>query len=418
MQIYNEECAHYLKKFAEEEWRHDFQDFQTTVDRLSRSKIDILSPHGIPLSYRKFIVGGFFHKKMSKEELKKFSDYYWSVLNKYIDEYKAEYYAYYWASAYVEFDIIKHNPQITWNYNFVMTNPNITWEIILENPSFPWDFFNLSYNTNITFDIVKQNPDPMSTLRAAAQKLGLQMPPAPTADHEELIYRKKCMWNYFNMTYHIPVETILENINHDWDFVWLSGNKIKMEHVLAYPHKKWSIFELSTNPNITMEDIVAHQEFDWDYDEVSYNPNFTLETPQKYPWIQWSLKNYSLNRNIDLEVIKNNPDFKWNYEYLSSNPSTPVKYILSTPEKKWNYYSISHLNSNITLDLLKSWIKSPKINLKSLGYGDNIYNLCVKDYNNYVKYQTQHFDKMKSVHAELLAVLFSPENYWYMENLK
>jgi len=56
-------------------------------------------------------------------------------------------------------DIIRENPDKSWNWFAISRNPNITWDIIRENPDKPWYWDAISRNPNITMDIIRENPD-------------------------------------------------------------------------------------------------------------------------------------------------------------------------------------------------------------------------------------------------------------------
>lgn len=398
-----------ISKLAKEEWRHYFVDFFNKYLNISEKiSVDILNEKdGIPMIYEDFLVNG------SKD-----GNYYWDIIKKYEETFNPR--VYHWASFYVPIDTILKNPSPHWVWDNISLNLTVTWQHVLENPSYPWNFYYLSSNKNFTFEIAQAYPEPYEIIRVAAAASGSYPPP-------DEIWPNKYNWNYCNLTYNTPIKTILENLRYDWDIVYLS-EKVTMANVLAHPEIRWSELELSSNPNITMEDIVEHQEIMWDYEEVSVNPNFTLDTPKKYPHIDWKYTYYSSNKNITLETIQDNPDFNWNYIELSKNPKIPLSYINSTLSKGWDFDMILLHNEEITLDIIADLITQKKINKYKLysNYFDNQYasyfikqyNVLSKDYNSYVKSRTAHFERMQEIHIELIDVLFSPDNYWYIENLR
>ena len=56
----------------------------------------------------------------------------------------------------ISLDVLKYKSSSV--YHNLSRNPNITWEIIKNNPNLNWNYKHLSSHKNITWDIVKNNP--------------------------------------------------------------------------------------------------------------------------------------------------------------------------------------------------------------------------------------------------------------------
>jgi hypothetical protein len=70
---------------------------------------------------------------------------------------------YFWAgiscNKNIDWDIIKANRDLPWNWDLMSGNPIITWDIVCDNVDISWCYKNLSMNANITWEIVTANPD-------------------------------------------------------------------------------------------------------------------------------------------------------------------------------------------------------------------------------------------------------------------
>ncbi len=56
----------------------------------------------------------------------------------------------------IPFSVIREDPNLR---SWITSIPNISWDIIKNNPEFSWDFYQISSNPNITQKIVKNNPE-------------------------------------------------------------------------------------------------------------------------------------------------------------------------------------------------------------------------------------------------------------------
>jgi hypothetical protein len=55
-------------------------------------------------------------------------------------------------------------------------NPDITWEIVKDNPDKTWNWYGLSMNPNITCEILKDNPDQFLYYRGLSRNTFLYEP--------------------------------------------------------------------------------------------------------------------------------------------------------------------------------------------------------------------------------------------------
>ena len=103
----------------------------------------------------------------------------------------------------INFQIVKENNDMRWDYWYLSKNPNITWEIVQENPDKPWNYWSLSANPNITFQIVQTNP---------------LMHFVPTKSDMNWDY------NYLSENPNITYKIVKNNPNINWNFFNLSRN--------------------------------------------------------------------------------------------------------------------------------------------------------------------------------------------------
>ena len=141
------------------------------------------------------------------------------------------------------------------------------------------------------------------------------------------------------------VGSLYQEIKIEWSFHWF-------QYIKDNPGK-YSLDELSSNPNITWEIVQANPNILWDYDFLSMNPNIT-----------W-------------EIVQANQDKKWYYNWLSQNPNITWEIVQANPEKDWNYMLLRK----------NDFIKKRLIE-------------CYKS----------HYSKVIKVHEELIAIVLKTEN--------
>lgn len=361
----------------------------------------ILDENDIPTSIMSIVYLNMKHKHRNKN----FIETLWKRVHALIikNHLEDDTILFFWLSYYMTWDIIQKHPEFHWNTSNVSANSSITWDIVLQNPSYDWNFKYMSTNENITVDIVKQYPEPYKIL---------------TTTPENAKQQTKYNWCMSSMTYHTPLETILENMFYNWDFMWL-GERVPFEVILKYPEIDWGNYEISTNPNIKIEDVISHPELKWDMDCLAYNPSITIEDLKKHPEININKKYFSYNTNITEKTMEENPNFPWSYDCLSENPNIPLSYILNHPEKNWDYSKITYTNLDMTYDILEKWLKEKKVKLTYLTSNTFINPKCViREKEEYLDAYKKHYSILQQVHEEMIDVLYNYDNSWYFENLK
>ena len=167
-----------------------------------------------------------------------------------------------------EHHILKYIDKITWDWNSLFLNGNISVDFILENKyenynieysliyeslttkyiekninKSYWDFNRLSNNPKLTFNIVKNNLD------------------------------KEWNWNKLSKYLKINIEDVVNNITFPWNWTKLSKNTyltIGMICIDKYPNLPWNWSDLSENPNITVEFVKKYSNYN-NIDYIDWN---------------------------------------------------------------------------------------------------------------------------------------------------
>lgn len=130
----------------------------------------------------------------------------------------------------ITLDIIKGNPDKSWNWNSLSMNPNVTVDFIKANLHRPWNWYWISKNKNISWDFIAAN---------------LNLP---------------WDWNVLSSSEDINWDIIEKNPHQAWNFFHLSNNKaihkpspgfkakfLREWHARNVIKRYW--FHCSTNPD-------------------------------------------------------------------------------------------------------------------------------------------------------------------------
>ena len=188
---------------------------------------------------------------------------------------------------------------MTWDFDRLLGNPNITWDIIQNNPQIHWNYEHFKMNVNLTYEIVKNNPSIKLVDRVMINTHFLNTCPW---------YKKvtKLTWEMLN-------------------------NPI---YNLSIDYRLWNLsYCIYLNPNTTWETVKNNPDKPWDYSQLSMNKNITWDIVKDSQDSSWNYSLLSLNQNITWDIVIDNPNIKWNWAYLCTNPSIfkltdqDVKYI-------------------------------------------------------------------------------------------
>jgi hypothetical protein len=238
---------------------------------------------------------------------------------------------------------------------------SLTFEIIENYPDIKWDYFILTSNINIPIDFIKKNLD------------------------------KNFNWYHLSLT--VDIETIFENIELPWKYIYISKNSnLREHHIIKYKDKiNWDWNSLLLNGNISIDFIMDHKENDyqieygliyscltskfissninkpfWNFNELSKHPSITLNIVKNNKNKEWNWGKLSKYLKINIEDVLENNDLPWNWNKLSKNTYLTIgmKCIIKYPHLPWNWYYLSE-SPNITIDFIKKYS-----NINNLDYVD------------------------------------------------
>jgi hypothetical protein len=163
----------------------------------------------------------------------------------------------------------------------------------------------------------------------------------------------------------INENTVIKNLNFNWNLVYLSRNPSISFHFLEY---------------LIRMDKIEYSESDLDcyYNNICKNPTYTIKNALNEKKNINNLYTYSLNTSIKWDDIINNMDFNWNFRYLSKNRNISFQNIIDNLHFDWNYNEI---------------IKNPIFNIKDIyklpklkKYASEYYENPNFDFNEYISF--------------------------------
>ena len=98
-------------------------------------------------------------------------------------------------------EIIRDNPDKSWNWYNVSCNASVTWDIIKANPDKHWNFSSLTDNKNITWDIINSNPD-----------------------HD---------WNWLFLSKEVHIDTIGQHVDKPWHWNYCQSQNVLQHHKIS-----------------------------------------------------------------------------------------------------------------------------------------------------------------------------------------
>lgn len=121
----------------------------------------------------------------------------------------------------------------------------------------------------------------------------------------------------------------------------------------THPHiskQDWTMYDLTSNPNITMNDIMSHQNMNWCMYGILANSSLTLNDIETIYSKFW---NYSLEqmlqRSIRFQMNLKKPEI-----FLSMNQSVPLQWFMQNKEHiRWSYYELAR-HREMTIDVMEA----------------------------------------------------------------
>lgn len=185
----------------------------------------------------------------------------------------------------VTLDTVKENPDISWDFEMLSANPNITFEMITTiNPS------DLGYpeQTWSIFTFVNSNPNATIENLRKLHKLGLI----------DLANECICATSF-------SFEDIKNNLDIHWNKESLSTHKeVTIDIIKNYPQIQFDRRMLSANPNVTMDIVKANPEIFVHTELLSANPGITMQDIINNPQYRWWTGQILKNNNITIEYIE------------------------------------------------------------------------------------------------------------------
>lgn len=256
---------------------------------------------------------------------------------------------------------------LTWNWVDLSQNPNMTWEFIENNPNFAWNWASVCLNPCITPDIIRNNPG------YAWHFSLLSRNPSMTREFVEEMKDRADPWGNWDshgllMNPSVSSSVEIENnpnshcVIYNPNVTWASvkNNKYITDNISCYI--------LSTNPGMKLDNILYNPGpfFLWDWDGLSTNPNITWEFVKQTTHRPWNYNKLSANPAITWENVCETPEREWSFSMLSTNPNIPCDMLQTDP--RFSKHGMRYANPNITLKLIRAWVKKYEIDWVWLSY--------------------------------------------------
>lgn len=283
----------------------------------------------------------------SKDQIDKFSNHLWTLINKF--------------------------PHEDWNWKYITSNRNTSWQKIQQYP----------HRMNIGY--ICKNENALAYYLTNSLKWHKHLPILFSYMSRELICQiPKCDWKIFyisknkNLTWNF-----FYKYKRPWDwyeifqFVYLNqnildflknSNYISLEYLSVNPYITWEFIStnpripwnwyfLSKNLNITWSIILQFLSQSWDWNELSVRKDTTWEIIYTNLYLPWNWDWISANPNITFEIITTYPQYPWNWVVLSS--VIPINTIIKNPQFPWDWDEISGYNHSITWRIIDQNLQLP-----------------------------------------------------------
>ena len=279
----------------------------------------------------------------------------------------------------IDMEFINKSHNITdLNLNwYKITNrcPKIKCEDILNNPHLPWDINNIYYKKGLTNDLVIKYSNiinfPFSNRKGIIRNRGINMDKfikyVIKENENNINCKKKCLEDRIvkRNLFKITKEYLIDNINDDWDWEFISNQScVDLEVFEKYPDKPWNPVKVMSNKNIKQVDIIDilenkvniniikgkyvvefKQKFNSCIDNyeimqgITANPNNNISIVDKYNYLPWDWVTISYIYEID-EVFLRKYKYKLNCDSLSNNPNITFNMIILNIDMNWNWIDL------------------------------------------------------------------------------
>jgi hypothetical protein len=247
-------------------------------------------------------------------------------------------------------EIVKSNPDIVWDYDYLSNHPCITQQVIFEN----LDLFksyennpNIKKIINLENDYIKL----VNYFNGISKDLETEHNSNLETEH--------------NNDYLLDVDYVLklENINSYLSWVNIATNKnINLSLFRYYLENVYSNLVLYKKSHTNKCLCIIHKRTDEEI--LKDQKNIIIKKFLNNETIINSLLIQSKYKNLLWEIIKFNSHVSWDYHYLSSHPCITWQEIIENPELNWSYRELCN-NINMTLDNIKLFIKFNNVEINN-----------------------------------------------------
>jgi len=180
-------------------------------------------------------------------------------------------------------------------------------------------------------------------------------------------------WNIISQRDDLTLEYIEKWISV-LDHIDLCGNKaLTWEYFMTRYSRKWTVFHMSYNPNVTWEIVLNNKDLGWNwhglskimpYEVIKANPtpldgywdydqtNFTFEQ-----YISLGITNFTeaimraISKTASLDIIMKNTELYWNWDIISSREDIPLLDLLAAK----NFVGMTHyiaMRKDLTCEII------------------------------------------------------------------
>jgi hypothetical protein len=269
---------------------------------------------------------------------------------------------------YIDFEFVKNNYLLNWNWKSLSKNIYLTIEFIIANENLinKWDWCEITNNKNILYDYyVNTNlPWDKSILFTNNQITNI-----------DYIKKNKNIWYEISKSSKFDYKIFNEIISHKNDLQYINWSNIPL-HLFIDRNKlkftnliKWNMDYISSIPDLKIKYIIQHPNIKWNWNNIS---KFTKDINIILNDIPENINDNNSYDSCELLPYENISglsniisSYPWNFTLLSQNENLKINHIIYHREKPWNYINILHNKSIKIKDKIKYFFEKVYINTLS-----------------------------------------------------
>ena len=175
---------------------------------------------------------------------------------------------------------------------------------------------------------------------------------SPFISLEDILQTPHKPWYFRAVSRNVNIrgEMIMNNLDKNWDFDFLSRNPTFTFDVIIKLLHEWNWTYISMNPNIFINHVLEHPECPWNFETLIDNVNITIEIILANPQLPWHYRALSMSSKVNMEIVNQNRHLPWCFASLSANENLRFTDVLDYPNEKWDWSCLSATLPDLIID--------------------------------------------------------------------